>query len=241
MEADRNPHLPSAVTPARRYWVKYTLQIFLLIAGVDAVLFGIAGRIDWVGAWVFTSIYLAFLVIVVVWAMRNARGLLEERSRIAPNVKTWDKVIGVIYGVLLLFLLVVAALDGGRFRWSTMPMLLQWVGAVGLLPAGGVIWWAMSVNPFLSKWARIQDDRGHQVVQGGPYQYIRHPMYAAVIFFMIFLSLLLGSWWALIPAGLIGGLYVVRTALEDSMLQGELPGYREYSTRVRYRLFPGLW
>jgi protein-S-isoprenylcysteine O-methyltransferase Ste14 len=36
-------------------------------------------------------------------------------------------------------------------------------------------------------------------------------------------------------------LYVVRTRLEDRMLHEELPGYREYASRVRYRLVPGIW
>jgi protein-S-isoprenylcysteine O-methyltransferase Ste14 len=58
---------------------------------------------------------------------------------------------------------------------------------------------------------------------------------------MLGIGLVLGSWWALVPGGLIGGLYLVRTALEDKMLQEELPGYREYALKVRYRLFPGLW
>jgi len=33
----------------------------------------------------------------------------------------------------------------------------------------------------------------------------------------------------------------VRTALEDRTLQQELPGYREYADRVRYRLIPGVY
>jgi protein-S-isoprenylcysteine O-methyltransferase Ste14 len=33
----------------------------------------------------------------------------------------------------------------------------------------------------------------------------------------------------------------VRTGLEDRMLQNGLAGYREYATRVRYRLIPGIW
>ena len=53
--------------------------------------------------------------------------------------------------------------------------------------------------------------------------------------------LMLGSLWALIPAGLSALLYVVRTALEDKTLQDELGGYRQYAQRVRYRLLPGIW
>jgi protein-S-isoprenylcysteine O-methyltransferase Ste14 len=54
-------------------------------------------------------------------------------------------------------------------------------------------------------------------------------------------AFLLGSWWALIPAVLNIVLFLIRTALEDSTLQAELPGYKEYAARVRYRLIPGVW
>jgi len=58
---------------------------------------------------------------------------------------------------------------------------------------------------------------------------------------MLGIALVLGSWWALVHGSLIGVLYGIRTALEDCMLQEELPGYRAYAQKVRYRLFPGIW
>ncbi len=215
-----------------KVWLKRLFSILLLIVIIDGLLFG---------AWLLTGLYLAFLLVVVVWATRNAPGLMEERSRVAKNVKAWDKVITSIYTVLLLALLVTAGLDASRFRWSVMPVALQIVGVILLILAGIVIWWVMSVNYYLSRYARIQDDRGQQVITDGPYRYVRHPMYAMLVPFMFGIAFVLGSWWALAPSGLIGVLYVVRTALEDRMLQEELPGYHEYAQKVRYRLFPGIW
>ena len=122
-----------------------------------------------------------------------------------------------------------------------MPLLLQVLGGLGLILAGGVIWWTMTVNAYLSRWARIQGDRGQEVVTRGPYRYVRHPMYAAIILLALCVAMELGSWWALIPGTLIDVLFVVRTRLEDRMLHEELPGYREYANRVRYRLVPGIW
>ena len=224
-----------------KIWLKRFFSIILLIVIMDGLLFGAAGRLDWFGAWLLTGLYLAFLLIVVVWATRKAPGLMEERSRMAENVKSWDKIITWVYTVFLLGMLVVAGLDAGRFRWSVMPVALQIVGVILLIFAGAVIWWVMSVNYFLSRYARIQDDRGQQVITEGPYRYVRHPMYAMLVPFMFGIAFVLGSWWALVPAGMIGVLYILRTALEDRMLQEELPGYREYAQKVRYRLFPGIW
>ena len=55
------------------------------------------------------------------------------------------------------------------------------------------------------------------------------------------MALALNSLWTLIPATVAVVIAVVRTALEDRTLQKELPGYREYADRVRYRLFPGIY
>lgn len=66
-------------------------------------------------------------------------------------------------------------------------------------------------------------------------------LYAAVIPFILCIALILGSWWALMPGVIIAALFVIRTALEDRMLQEELPDYKAYAQRVRYRLLPGVW
>jgi protein-S-isoprenylcysteine O-methyltransferase Ste14 len=66
-------------------------------------------------------------------------------------------------------------------------------------------------------------------------------MYVAVILTILCVPVLLGSLFALIPAGLIVALFVLRTALEDRTLRAELPGYAEYARSVRWKLVPGIW
>jgi protein-S-isoprenylcysteine O-methyltransferase Ste14 len=88
---------------------------------------------------------------------------------------------------------------------------------------------------------RIQAERGHTVVSSGPYRWVRHPGYAAMILFELGMGTLLASGWALLASGACAGLFVLRTALEDRTLQAELQGYADYARRVRYRLLPGIW
>jgi protein-S-isoprenylcysteine O-methyltransferase Ste14 len=142
---------------------------------------------------------------------------------------------------LLFLLLVLAGLDGGRFRWATAPLPVQLLGWVALIFAGGLVFWVTSVNTFLSRYARLQDERGHQTVTFGSYLWVRHPMYLGVIVLMIGIPLVLGSYWALVPGGFIGILFIIRTALKDKFLQAELPEYKGYARKVRYRLVPGIW
>jgi protein-S-isoprenylcysteine O-methyltransferase Ste14 len=53
--------------------------------------------------------------------------------------------------------------------------------------------------------------------------------------------LALSSMWTLIPVAVALIIAVIRTVLEDQTLQEELPGYRDYTRRVRYRLIPGIY
>jgi len=101
--------------------------------------------------------------------------------------------------------------------------------------------WAAAVNRFYSRFVRIQRERGHVVISGGPYRTIRHPGYLGQIIFSLASALALGSLWTLVPGGLFGALLVVRTALEDRTLLEELEGYKGYAKRVRFRLVPHVW
>jgi protein-S-isoprenylcysteine O-methyltransferase Ste14 len=139
-------------------------------------------------------------------------------------------------------MLLLAALDVGRFGWSApMPAWVTLIGAL-LFLAGQVLFiWAKVVNRFFSSVVRIQTDRGHRVCSDGPYRYVRHPGYAAGLTFGVATPLVLGSWWALLPAILAAGLLIWRTDREDQFLQRELPGYAEFTHTTRYRLLPGVW
>ena len=217
--------------------------VLRLLAGVlvlGAVLFGVAGRLDWTEGWLLLALYGGYLLAILAWAQRRAPDLLAERSRRSSNVKRWDVAILRVYGALLGALLVVAALDA-RFQWSSVPPAAEAMGLAGAIASAAVIWWTMEANPFLSRWARVQTDRGQAVVSDGPYRYVRHPMYGAIAVLVISVALALGSWFALGPAVLIVALFAVRTVLEDRMLRDELPGYREYASRVRNRWWPGIW
>jgi protein-S-isoprenylcysteine O-methyltransferase Ste14 len=101
--------------------------------------------------------------------------------------------------------------------------------------------WALTTNSFCSATVCIQEDRGQYVVTTGPYRAVRHPGYAGAVLFNAGVAFMLGSTWCLIPFGILCVAVVVRTAMEDRILRSELPGYIEYCTETRYRLFPGIW
>jgi protein-S-isoprenylcysteine O-methyltransferase Ste14 len=211
-----------------------TLVVFGLI------LFGLAGRLDWWEAWAFLLIYLGGIMTVGLWSLLHNPEVINERGRMGKNTKSWDKLIGVFYMVFLAATLALAGLDA-RNGWSAVPLWVEVLGAAGFVISLAFAYWAMTANTFLSTFVRIQDERGHTTVTSGPYRFVRHPMYVGILFMSWGMPLLLGSWLAVIPGVLTILLFIVRTSLEDRTLQAELPGYKEYTRRVRYRLIPGVW
>lgn len=217
------------------------VRLLLALGILGALLFLPAGRLDWPEAWALILSFGAFLLVYALWGLYRDLAQLQERSRVAPNVKRWDEVILGVYSALLPTVFVVAGLDAGRLGWSAVPVAVEALAWVALVLAAALILWTTTVNTYLSRQARIQDDRGQEVVTEGPYRAIRHPMYLGILVLFLSLGPALGSWYTLVPGLAIDLLFVVRTAKEDAMLREELAGYEAYARRVRCRLVPGIW
>lgn len=214
------------------------LQVVIQTLLIAAILFISSGRLDWVWAWAYLGVGVG---IVVINALVLPPELIAERGQIKEDTKDWDRVLASLIGIPTLGTVIVAGLDE-RFGWSPqLAVAIQVVALIFFALAQGLFSWAMASNKFFSGTVRIQDDRGHTVASGGPYQYVRHPGYVGYIASWLATSLTLSSLWALIPAGLVMCLMAVRTALEDRTLLQELDGYQDYAMRVRYRLLPGIW
>jgi protein-S-isoprenylcysteine O-methyltransferase Ste14 len=231
---------PRGPTPRRRESTMpvslYTQSIgFVVLTAV--ALFASAGTVALPGFWIYLAIYAATFVVSL--AILDPE-LLRERMR--PGGQRPPRALR-IFTVVLFVHWIVAGLDRGRFHWSdTVPIWLQAAGLVVTAASWVLVLWAMRVNRFFSSVARIQSDRGQHVIMSGPYAVIRHPGYLAGFAMIIASGLALGSWLAtavlVIPC--VPGL-VVRAVGEDRMLQAELPGYRDYASRVRWRVLPGVW
>ncbi len=138
--------------------------------------------------------------------------------------------------------IVAEARDVGRFHWSdTVPRGLEIAALLAYAAGIGFVVWSMAVNEFFSPVVRLQAGGAHQLVTAGPYGLVRHPGYLGMVFGYGASGLALGSWWAFLPSAACALLVLRRAALEDRYLQEHLAGYRAYSQRVPYRLFPGLW
>jgi len=217
------------------------LQAGLFTLVQVASLFIASGRLDWVMAWVYIGVYLAGMGVNALVLIPTNPELVVERAQFRGK-RDLDRALA---GVMALYgpagICIVAGLDV-RFGWSPgMPPALL-IAELAIAVLGSLLTtWAMASNRFFYGVLRIAKDRGHTVATGGPYRYVRHPGYVGIIAFDLAMPLILGSLWSLIPAALTVCLAIVRTALEDRVLQDKLGGYKDYAGQVRYRLLPGIW
>jgi protein-S-isoprenylcysteine O-methyltransferase Ste14 len=203
-----------------------------------------AWDVGWWQAWVYSVVLLVAGIGGRLWAELRHPGLLAERQSLekVQEAKPWDKVLAPLMAVSISFpLFIVAGLD---HRWGWSPVFPTWLNILGLVMVSvgyALAVWALVENPFFSSTVRVQWERGHVVCDTGPYRIVRHPGYAGNMLPLAGIALALGSLWTLIPAVVAFIIAVIRTRLEDRTLQEELPGYRDYARRVRYRLIPGIY
>jgi protein-S-isoprenylcysteine O-methyltransferase Ste14 len=215
----------------------YSLAAWILILGM--IMFGIAG-FGWLQGWIVLLVFSVYTMVSAVYLRRVNPEIFYARSKIHKGTKRLDKVFMILLVVPLFAIFVVAALDA-RYAWSSISNGMVILGYVLFTLGFAMSTWVFAVNKFAEPSVRIQTDRGHQVVSTGPYAIVRHPLYTACFILFVGMALAMGSCWAFIPIALVAAVLIARTSFEDRTLQEELPGYREYASRVRSRLIPGLW
>jgi protein-S-isoprenylcysteine O-methyltransferase Ste14 len=177
------------------------------------LLFGPAGRLAWTRGWLFLVVWVTLFdaAALDLWWI-NPESFAARNSITLEGTKGWGRILLAVLFPVILAIFIVAALDDGRFQWSRMPWWGVGLGYLLLTTGVAITAWAQAVNRFFEPGVRIQTERGHHVVDTGPYGIIRHPGYAAACPLFAGIALSLGSWWALVPVGFAPLMLVLRTA-----------------------------
>ncbi|HVY88157.1 MAG TPA: isoprenylcysteine carboxylmethyltransferase family protein [Hyphomonadaceae bacterium] len=217
------------------------ISLAIVLAIMIAAMFGAAGTWDWPRGWTFFGAYCALTFIACVWLWIANPELFAARAKMQAGTKGWDKILTVVLIFSYFTIFPISALDDARFRWAPQPDSVVIFGHV-LFAAGFLgFTWASSVNRNFEATVRIQTDRGHKVVDKGPYAVVRHPGYIFAILMTIGMPLAMGSLYGLIPAAAMVVMVLIRTLAEDATLKAELPGYKDYAARVKHRWIPGVF
>ena len=207
------------------------------VLALGAIFFAPAGTFDYWQAWAYLGVVLIPMLFVMAYMLRRSPELLARRLQMRERERTQQGVIR--FGILFLVAAFLVPGFDRRYGWSQMPWWVA-VAADALVLAGyAMISRVFRENAYTSRTVRVE--QGQQVVSTGPYAVVRHPMYVGVLIFYLASPIALGSWWALLPAAAIVPILVVRILNEEEVLERDLPGYKEYKQKTRYRLLPGIW
>jgi protein-S-isoprenylcysteine O-methyltransferase Ste14 len=205
-----------------------------------ALLFLPAGKLNYWQAWVFLAVFVSASAAVTIYLAIHDPELLDRRMRAGPVAEKEkpQKIIMCLVMMGFIGLLVIPAFDQ-RFGWSRVPLYVPLIGDVLIAIGFLLVFSVVKVNTYAA--STIQLAENQKVVSTGPYAFVRHPMYAGSFPIIIGTPLALGSWWGLSALFVFVPTLIWRLMNEESFLRKNLPGYTEYTGRVRYRLVPYLW
>jgi len=227
-----------------KFFLRVLGSLFFTAATFALLLLLPAWTWKWERAWLLLGLVAVGTVITMCVAFRDNEGLYQERKRglFQKGQPMADKIVLIPFAISFYAQIVSIGLD--VFHWHLLPRPGPFVSEVGLgmFVAGWVlITMVFQVNAFAAPVVKHQQERGHHVIDTGVYAVVRHPMYTGVVFLLPGMALWLESTaaalFSLVPIALLA----VRIVVEEDFLRRELPGYEDYTRRVRWRLVPGIW
>ena len=219
---------------------RLTLSSILGLAFYGLILFGPAGTFDYWQAWVFIAVFTASTIVPTIYLARNNPAALQRRMRAGPRAETRTAQKIIITGSFLdLFAMMAFSALDHRMGWSAVPVWLCVLGDVLVATGLTIAMLVIIENSYAA--ATVTVEAGQRVASGGLYKFVRHPMYVGDVIMMVGIPLALGSYWGLLFVIPGVAVLVFRIRDEEKLLTQQLPGYREYAQRVRYRLVPAVW
>lgn len=222
-----------------RTTLKRKIAVRLLIVPLiyAILLFIPAGTFDFWQVYVYFVAIMGPMFFVVWYFLKNDPDFLEHRMNMKE--KEWEQKKIVSFTTVLYVIGFLLPGFDRRYGWSDVPVPVV-IAADVLVMAGYIfIIFVFKENRYASRVIEIQKEQ--TVISTGPYGIVRHPMYFGIIVMFLFTPVALGSFWALIPFAMAMAAIVLRILNEEKVLSEQLAGYKEYCTKVRYRLIPSIW
>ena len=213
--------------------VKFLAGVVLL----GALIFLPAGTLRFPNGWLLMGLLFFPMLCAGIVMMLYAPGLLEKRLN-AKERQSEQKEVVWQSGLMFIAAFVLAGLNF-RFGWLSLPKWLVWAGAILFLLAYLMWGEVLRENAFLSRTIEVQE--GQTVIDSGLYGVVRHPMYAASVLLFLSMPLVLNSILSFLVMLVYLPIIAKRIRGEERLLKKELPGYEEYTERVKYRLIPFIW
>ena len=211
-----------------------------LIAGVlliGLLVFLPAGSFAYWQGWLLMCILFVPMFIAGIFMLVKSPELL--RKRLNTKEKEGEQKAVVVMSGLLFIISFISAGMNWRFGWWLLPEWTVWTASALFILSYILYAEMLRENEYLSRIIEVQE--GQKVIDTGLYGIVRHPMYMATVLMFPSMPLVLGSPISFII--MLGYIPVIvkRIRNEEEVLTNGLIGYKEYKTRVKYKLIPLIW
>jgi protein-S-isoprenylcysteine O-methyltransferase Ste14 len=217
--------------------MKAFVRFLLGFVFISLLIFLSAGTIRFLNGWLFIGGLLLPMIFALTYLIIKDPELLEKRINLREREEEQKK-----YVKLSILIYVIAYIIPGldyRFGWSEVPLWLVLVSLVIMLTGYAMFMIVMLQNRYASRVIEIQKEQ--KLIDTGLYSFVRHPMYLAATILYLASSLVLGSYYSLIPMAILPFLLGYRIVNEEKVLLKGLPGYDKYMEKVKYRMIPYIW
>ncbi len=222
---------------ANKLLFKVAIRIIFAFVFMGILIFVPAGTMKFLNGWLFIAGLIVPMTFTLIFLYKRDPELLEKRMNIKEKEDAQKKYIK--FSILLYIVAYIMPGLDYRFHWSDVPMWLVFVALMIMI--GGYVMFivVMMQNRYASRIIEIQHEQ--KLIDTGLYSVVRHPMYLAATILYLASSLVLGSYYALIPMLLLPFLLAFRIINEEKVLLQGLPGYEAYMKKVKYRMIPLIW
>ena len=213
------------------------IKISLGILIIGLLIFLPAGTIDYWNGWLLMGILFVPMFIAGIVMMIKSPELLKKRLNVKEKQGEQKQVV-LFSGIMFVAGFIVAGLNY-RYGWITLPNIAVIISSVVFVLSYILYAEVLRENKYLSRTIEVQENQ--KVVDSGLYGIVRHPMYMATIFLFLSMPLILGSIYSFLIFLIYPIIIAKRIKNEEEVLEKELPGYKEYKEKVKYKMIPFIW
>ena len=213
------------------------IKIILGILIIGLLIFWPANTLNYWNGWLLMGILFLPMFIAGIVMMIKSPDLLKNRLK-AKEKEGEQKVVILLSAVMFIAGFIIAGLNF-RYGWVLMPNWVVIVSSVIFLLSYILYAEVLRENQYLSRVIEVQENQ--KVVDTGLYGIVRHPMYAATIFLFLSMPLILGSIYSFVIFLIYPIIIAKRIKNEEEVLEKNLEGYKEYKTKVKYKMIPFIW
>ena len=230
----------SIIEQQRLKFLRKQLAIRLGLAALimPIIFYAMAGTLQYWQGWLYWAVLFIPMLVVVSYFLKADPELLMRRMKYKEKEREQRAVIFLANVVLAAgFLAISYDLRHHGLNQVSPPVVLA--ADAGVFLGYSLFVWVLKENSYASR--TIEVEVGQKVIDTGPYSIIRHPMYLGVMAMILLTPIALGSWRSVPVFLLYIPLIAWRIVNEEKVLLRDLPGYREYCQKRRYRLLPLVW